>query len=195
MATLSKNKMWIEDPLELLQVSSFKDVYPNKTNTFEKNINAIARIIILFGLLFTVITTDPLFLTEALKYLVLLGVIAFIYITNPYCKENQTTVPELEQEEQEEQPVDAVETFQNKQGFVDKGGIDSGIGATNKWGGIVATDMAKYREKFTPEPLMSRVGSPSYDERNINLRKTAFFDKNMLNVRSTTAGFPATRIV
>lgn len=152
----------------LIEGSSLRDFYPNKMNTFKQNINAIARLIIIFGLVLTLLTMNTSFGTEALKYLVLLGVVSFVYISSPPKEE---------------------EKYGNRQRFVDSGGIDGGIGSPNKWGGL------DYREKFTPEPRMSLIGSPSYDERNIDLRKLAIFDKNLINLRSTTAGFPTSRYI
>lgn len=162
------SKNWLLDPSILVKITSIKDFYPNKENTFEENINAIVRIIIIFGIIFTALTSDFLYLTEALKYLVLMAIIAFIHLQG--------------------------ESFLNAQNFVDKGGVDGGIGNPDRSGGV--TNMTEsYREKFTPEPRLARVGSSSFDERNIDLRKTAFFDKNILNLTSTTAGFPVTRMV
>lgn len=170
----SASNLWISDPIILTEISSLHDFYPNKSNTFKQNINALARMIIVFGLAFTLLTMNTAFATESLKYLVLLGVISFIYISAP---------PKIEEQVEDE------EKFANKQRFVDSGGIDGGIGSPNKWGG------SDYKEKFTPEPRMSLIGSPSYDERNIDLRKLAYFDKNLINMRSTTAGFPTSRYI
>jgi hypothetical protein len=167
--------LWISDPMVLIdEASGLHDFYPNKTNTFKQNINAIARLIIVFGIVLTLFTMNSAFLTESLKYLVLLGVVSFVYISAP---------PKIEEQVEDE------EKFGNRQRFVDSGGIDGGIGSPNKWGG------ADYKEKFTPEPRMSLIGSPSFDERNVDLRKLAYFDKNLMNVRSTTAGFPSQRYI
>ena len=171
---MSSTTLWISDPMVLIEASTFHEFYPNKTNTFKQNINAIARLIIVFGLVFTLLTMNTSFGTEALKYLVLLGVVSFVYISRP---------PKIEEQ------VENEEKFGNRQRFVDSGGIDGGIGSSDKWGGL------DYKEKFTPEPRMSLLGSPSYDERNIDLRKLSYFDKNLTNLTSTTAGFPASRFI
>lgn len=168
---MEKKDLWISDPMVLVEVSSFRQLYPNKQNSFVENINAIARLIIVFAIATTLITFDNNFITEALKYLVLLGIFSFVYIAGP---SPVVTTP-------------AAESFGNEQRFVDKGGIDSGLGNPNLWGGL------NYKEKFKPEPRMERVGNPSYDERNIDLRNLSFFDKNIINLTSATPGFPATR--
>ena len=169
---MSSTSLWISDPMVLMEASDLHDFYPNKTNTFKQNINAIARLIIIFGLALTLLTMNTSFGTESLKYLVLLGVVSFVYISAP---------PKIGEQAEDE------ENFGNRQRFVDSGGIDGGIGSPDKWGG------SDYKEKFTPR--MSLVGSPSYDERNIDLRKLAYFDKNLMNVRSTTAGYPSSRYI
>ena len=177
---MSSTTLWIRDPMVLVEISGLRDFYPNKINTFKQNMNAIARLIIVFGVVLTLFTMNTSFTTEALKYLVLLGVISFVYISAP---------PKIEEEIEEEEIVEEEEGFGNKQRFVDSGGIDGGIGSPDKWGGL------DYKEKFTPVPRMSLLGSPSYDQRNIDLRKLAYFDKNLINLRSTTAGFPSSRYV
>lgn len=164
---MEKKDLWISDPMVLVEVKSLRQLYPNKQNSFVQNINAIARLIIVFGIALTLFTFENAFLTESLKYLVLLGIFSFVYIAGPAPAEP--------------------ERFRNKQMFVDSGGVDGGLGSTNLWGGL------DYKEKFKPEPRMERVGNPSYDERNIDLRKLSFFDKNIINLRSDTPGFPSTR--
>ncbi len=189
---MSSTSLWISDPMILTEVSSLYDFYPNKNNTFKQNINALARIIIIFGLALTLLTMNTSFATESLKYLVLLGVISFVYISSPPTKmEEQEEVVDIGNVPivLDATAADNEENFRNQQRFVDSGGIDGGIGSPDKWGGN------DYKEKFTPVPRMSLVGSPSFEERNIDLRKLAYFDKNLNNLQSTTAGFPVSRYI
>lgn len=174
---MEKKDLWISDPMVLSEVTSLRELYPNKQNSFVQNVNAIARLIIIFGIGLTLLTFDNAFLTESLKYLVLLGIFSFVYLAGP---SPITATPAAKEEE----------GFGNTQRFVDSGGIDGGLGSPDLWGGL---DFKGYKEKFKPEPRLERVGNPSYDERNIDLRKTSFFDKNIINLRSTTPGFPSTR--
>ena len=174
---MEKKDLWISDPMVLVEVKSLRQLYPNKQNSFVQNINAIARLIIIFGIAATLFTFENAFLTESLKYLVLLGIFSFVYIAGPAPSPEAAPLP----------PLTEPESFQNKQRFVDSGGVDGGLGSRDLWGGF------DYKEKFKPEPRIERVGNPSFDERNIDLRKLSFFDKNIINLRSDTPGFPTTR--